>query len=186
MANISVKEISLHCHPQSDPGGVTAIEVSLTRRADGTIEIIWRVFGKVDLLEIPSPKNTDRSNFLWEKTCFELFIKHSKETFYLEYNFAPSCQWATYQFDDYRAGAGDAEASTPIIQTERHGDLFILSASIVLAVGWRTGDLLAGLSAVIASKAGDISYWAVAHPPGKPDFHHRDCFALQLEAPSAA
>jgi len=26
----------------------------------------------------------------------------------------------------------------------------------------------------------------LAHPEGKPDFHHRDCFALYLEAPSAA
>ena len=27
-----------------------------------------------------------------------------------------------------------------------------------------------------------MSYWALAHPPGKPDFHHPDCFALELPA----
>lgn len=42
------------------------------------------------------------------------------------------------------------------------------------------------LSAVIEEKDGTKSYWALRHPPGKPDFHHPDCFALTLEAPEAA
>jgi hypothetical protein len=37
-----------------------------------------------------------------------------------------------------------------------------------------------GLSAVIEDKAGHMSYWALAHPPGKPDFHHMDCFAYEF------
>ena len=37
-----------------------------------------------------------------------------------------------------------------------------------------------GLSAVIEDTSGGKSYWALAHPPGKPDFHHADCFALEL------
>jgi hypothetical protein len=43
-----------------------------------------------------------------------------------------------------------------------------------------------GLSAVIEETDGHKSYWALRHPPGKPDFHHPDCFALELPAPSAA
>jgi hypothetical protein len=37
-----------------------------------------------------------------------------------------------------------------------------------------------GLSAVIEDKAGGKSYWALAHPPGKADFHHADSFAREL------
>ena len=37
-----------------------------------------------------------------------------------------------------------------------------------------------GLSAVIEEHGGAKSYWALAHPPGAPDFHHPDCFAAQL------
>jgi hypothetical protein len=37
-----------------------------------------------------------------------------------------------------------------------------------------------GLSAVIEETSGRKSYWALAHPPGKPDFHHADCFAYEL------
>jgi hypothetical protein len=39
---------------------------------------------------------------------------------------------------------------------------------------------LAGLSAIIEEADGTKSYWALAHPPGAPDFHHPDCFILEL------
>ena len=39
------------------------------------------------------------------------------------------------------------------------------------------------LSAVIETEDGRIHYFAAAHPPGQPDFHHPDCFALELPAP---
>jgi hypothetical protein len=39
---------------------------------------------------------------------------------------------------------------------------------------------IAGVSAVIEEANGAKSYWALAHPPGKPDFHHPDCFRLEL------
>jgi hypothetical protein len=38
-----------------------------------------------------------------------------------------------------------------------------------------------GLSAVVEATDGGLSYWALRHPPGKPDFHHIDAFALQLD-----
>lgn len=40
-----------------------------------------------------------------------------------------------------------------------------------------------GLSAVIEEMDGTKSYWALAHPAGKPDFHHPDCFTLELPPP---
>jgi hypothetical protein len=35
---------------------------------------------------------------------------------------------------------------------------------------------------VIEAIDGTLSYWALAHAPGSPDFHHLDCFALELAA----
>jgi hypothetical protein len=35
---------------------------------------------------------------------------------------------------------------------------------------------------VIEEQGGGKSHWAIAHPPGQPDFHHRDCFAAELAA----
>jgi hypothetical protein len=34
---------------------------------------------------------------------------------------------------------------------------------------------------VIEDADGSLSYWALAHPPGRPDFHHTEAFALDLE-----
>ena len=33
----------------------------------------------------------------------------------------------------------------------------------------------------IEDEAGALSYWALRHPPGKPDFHHPAGFALELD-----
>ena len=37
------------------------------------------------------------------------------------------------------------------------------------------------VSAVIEDDSGALSYWALRHPPGKPDFHHPDAFAMELD-----
>jgi hypothetical protein len=61
-----------------------------------------------------------------------------------------------------------------------------MTVTVDLPESLRMVDVMAGFSAVIADKGGRIAYWALAHPPGNADFHHKDCFALQLEARSAA
>lgn len=37
-----------------------------------------------------------------------------------------------------------------------------------------------GLSAVIEEKGGALSYWALRHAPGRPDFHHPRAFVRRL------
>ena len=38
-----------------------------------------------------------------------------------------------------------------------------------------------GAAAVLEDDNGRLSYWALCHPPGKPDFHHPDGFVLELD-----
>jgi ABC-type uncharacterized transport system permease subunit len=45
----------------------------------------------------------------------------------------------------------------------------------------RRGRLALALSVVVEHEDGVLSYWALAHPAAKPDFHHRDAFVLELE-----
>lgn len=78
------------------------------------------------------------------------------------------------------------ETRAPQIATKQLENVLIVSVMFQLPETWQFADLQIGLSAVIATKEGAISYWALAHPPGKPDFHHKDCFALKLGAPDAA
>ena len=179
-------EVPLICHSQSDAGGIEAIEVAITRSESGEVALAYRVLGSLHTLEIAAPVTPERVDGLWKKTCFELFIGNYEDEIYLEYNFAPSSQWAAYQFSGYRADMVALETDLPKISAEQTDSVLTVSVVLLLPDAWRDRDLRAGLSAVVATRSGDASYWAAAHPPGKPDFHHRDCFAVQLEARSAA
>ncbi len=70
------------------------------------------------------------------------------------------------------------------IAVQRRAETLDLSAVLQLTdlPGIRPDVCLSlGLSAVIEDRSGALSYWALKHPPGKPDFHHADSFTLQIE-----
>ena len=186
MANISIAEVPLTCHAQSLAGGIEGIGATITRGMTGEVTVTYRVSGETGALEIPARSTPHRIDGLWKNTCFELFIGSFEDENYLEYNFSPSRQWAAYQFAGYRSDMAALETNDPNIKAVQDAVSLTLIATIALPNAWQARSLRVGVSAVMATKTGDISYWAIAHPPGKPDFHHRDCFAVQLEARSAA
>ena len=103
---------------------------------------------------------------------------------YHEFNFAPSGEWAAYKLKKYREG--DAlvdEALNPRIAVRRTDEGLEFDAAIPLERLSAThphARLALALSAVIEDDEGALSYWALRHPAGKPDFHHRDAFVLTL------
>jgi hypothetical protein len=135
---------------------------------------------------MPSVTDSTRTAELWRHTCFEALVGASRGATYYEFNFAPSMRWAAYRFSDHRSGMQVASAiSAPRVEVQSNGKCCKLQASLELdrlsilpsdAV-WRLG-----LSVVIEEMSGRKSYWALAHPPGKADFHHSDCFAHELPA----
>jgi len=135
-------------------------------------------------LVAPSVVAAERSDKLWRHTCFEMFVGTSESTAYYEFNFAPSTRWAAYRFNDYRSGMAVAtEIDAPWIEVQAAPDCYTLKASVQidrLSALSRKSVWRLGLSAVVEDKAGRMSYWALAHPPGKPDFHCRDCFAYEF------
>ena len=120
-----------------------------------------------------------RADGLWQTTCLEAFLRAEGEEGYREWNFAPSGQWAAYDFTACRDGMANAElGAPPYIRMEDNLTWWALGATIAVPADrqWRLG-----LSAVLEEQGGTKSYWALAHPPGdKPDFHHPDCFAARL------
>lgn len=42
------------------------------------------------------------------------------------------------------------------------------------------GSIRVGLTAVIEATDGTVSYWSLAHPPGRPDFHQAGGRVLAL------
>lgn len=127
-------------------------------------------------LRVPSARVPRIAEGLWRHTCCELFVRRPGEQGYREFNFSPSGEWAAYSFTRYREGAllRDNALDPRIIARHTDGKLE-LEAHIDLE-----GSLLIGLSAVVEDQNGTLSYWALQHPPGKPDFHHPDSFAHEV------
>jgi hypothetical protein len=170
----------LFSHPDSPEAPFDlASKVSLVGSDVLTIEYV--VMGRISDIRLPSPAMPDRSDRLWEHSCFEAFVGLGDKRAYVEFNFSPSGHWAGYRFESHRRGKQPAmDLPSPDIYREQTESRFALTAWLDLAplAGERPGTL--GLSAVIEDQAGALSYWALAHPPGPPDFHHADCFALDL------
>lgn len=160
-------------------------KVTYTRSSDDRLWLRYQVEMPVDRLALPAPVKTRRADKLWETTCCEAFVRSPRAKGYVEYNISPSSQWAAYRFDDYRKGMTELPMEMPPkVSLNISENCFALDVEYLLPGEWR-GDLLElALSAVIQERDGNKSYWALAHPLKKPDFHHGDCFALQLAAPS--
>ena len=148
-------------------------------RVGAVVRIRYEMTGDIARVALPAPTPPARRDELWKTTCFELFVRAGDEDGYLEWNFSPSGEWAAYVFDGYRAGMRDADVVAPLIVTEGIGDRFRMDVTVALD----DTPLHVGISAVIRDTHGHTSYWALTHPPGKPDFHHADCFTAEL-APS--
>jgi hypothetical protein len=175
-------------HPDTRSFAVRHIEVDIVRpRADGLM-LSYTVTGTIGDILMPPVALATRSDDLWQHTCFEAFVRASRDAEYYEFNFAPSTQWAAYRFSGYRSGKRAAnEVDPPQIELQSGPQSCTLRASLDLrrlpalarAASWQFA-----LSALIEDTGGRKSYWALAHPPGKPDFHHADGFAHEF-APAA-
>ena len=150
---------------------------SSVSRVRGTLRVVYSVEGNLEMLRIPEQREPRIAERLWQHTCCEMFVSRRGAAAYHEFNFSPSGEWAAYAFAGYRAGGRlCGEELAPRISARRSGSRLVLECRVPFA-----GDrLLVGLSAVMEALDGGLSYWALEHPPGKPDFHHRDAFALEL------
>lgn len=170
---------SLVCHTDDSAGGVDSVEAEVRWQSPTMRRLLFRVSGDAGGLRIPKTAEPARCDGLWRHTCFEMFFADGGER-YFEFNFSPSLQWAAYQFDSYRKAMADLQLpSPPRIHVETLPDAVILDVlfEIPESISPRAGERSRmALAAIIETRAGDVSHWALAHPAGKPDFHHPDSF----------
>jgi hypothetical protein len=156
---------------------------------DGLLALYYRVEGDVGELRLPPPRSSAHADGLWQHTCFEAFVKSGDTPAYLELNFSPSSEWAIYSFDGYRRGRKPrVPRHPPEIMSHRRGeDLLEVDVTMHLdglfTEQGPTDRLRLALAAVLEDRRGQLSYWALAHPSARPDFHHADSFALLLPEP---
>ena len=173
---------SLALHPDSVCESVSKIEVDLAR-AGGVLGLRYVVTGDIAAIALPPPTPSRHAEELWRHTCFEAFLGEEWSEGYVELNASPSTAWAGYRFRGYREGREIAVLPPPRIELDAVADRLELRIALRLKQGDRRR---LGLAAVIEEKDGNLSYWALRHPPGPPDFHHPDCFALDLPPPAEA
>ena len=177
----------LVCHPATPSPQIEAIEVRFARQSGNRLWLRFHAEGPLDSFILPDPAHPIRTDGLWKTTCFEAFLRVPDMPAYVEFNLSPSDAWAAYRFDDYRIGRADLPlAEVPEIGCDASDSHFALEAVLALPPEWAAQPLALGLSAVIEEVGGYKSYWALAHPAGAPDFHHKDCFAAQLGAAGVA
>ena len=184
--NVGMRQ-ALRLHPDSPPFAAIHVHVEVARPHAGSLVLSYLVTGDVGALRMPLPMAAARADELWRHTCFEAFVRASPGSAYYEFNFAPSTQWAAYRFSGYRSGMRAAsEISAPRIEVQSSAERYTLQATLELDrlsglprdTPWRLG-----LSALIEDTNGRKSHWALAHPPGKADFHHADCFVHEFSPP---
>ncbi|HVH49603.1 MAG TPA: DOMON-like domain-containing protein [Sphingomicrobium sp.] len=174
-------QLTLRPHPDAQPADPpfevwANLDYAASFGAVGTLNIWFGIKAPSTRFVLPEGES-GRADDLWQTTCFEVFLRAEGEQAYCEWNFAPSGQWAAYDFTAYREGRNNAEVKEPYVRVEDNLTWWTLGATIGVETGpsW-----LLGLSAILEEKDGTKSYWALAHAGGEPDFHDPGCFAARL------
>jgi hypothetical protein len=185
MTTFIPKKAVLTCHPETYSQPVREIEARAGWTQDNALILNYVLKADLTRLRIPPPRPPRKANHLWQHTCFEAFISVKGKPDYYELNFAPSGEWAAYSFQCYRVGMR-LDDSEPAPRITMRNEMDRLELDSIVRLDHLRGilphaSLQLGLCAVIEDETGKLSYWALKHPPGKPDFHHPDAFALGLE-----
>jgi len=173
-------------HPVAPSAAIERVTAEV-RWQSGRLGFHFVLEGDVDRLQLPAPRQRERGDELWLHTCCEAFVADQQGGGYSEFNFSPSGAWAAYHFSGYRAGMRPvAVVADPLIELRRLPGRIELDASLgsrSLPVGDK--GLRLGLTAVVEDVAGALSWWALAHPAARPDFHRAEGFTFHL-SPTAA
>ena len=174
----------LVAHPDHPAVAVTQVEARIIGQDANWLRARWRIEGTRQLV-VPAFAGRGRTDQLWETTCFEIYLKPLGGDAYCELNLSPSERWNAYDFDGYRAGMRERPFPHEPECTMRQGSTFAIFDAAIPVAGLPDADCAMGLCAILEERGGTISYWALAHPAGKPDFHAPDCFAVALAAPGS-
>jgi hypothetical protein len=187
--------IALAPHPAFGAGPLRSLQASVALDGNGSVTAEFAAHGELSRLRLaPVTTAPQRRTGLWHHSCFELFARRGAERGYLEFNFAPSGDWAAWVFEDYRSGGRELERARVGITTFSADDgRWSLRAQLELGDTGATAGVEAAaqtwwlnLAAVIEAEDGSLSYWAAHHAGAQPDFHDRSCFCLPLRPSQAA
>ena len=190
---LPARPLALTCHPATPCPLDLQLSVSLAAAGSETGAgwlLHYRITGDTAGLLIPPPDTPGPADGLWQHTCFEAFVARTGEPAYQEFNFSPSGQWAAYRFSAERvrdlpaeAGASLCAPELEFVEQPQSLDLQVWLPREAILPAAAGAPLMLGLSAILETRDGQLSYWALHHPAARPDFHHRAGFAHVLDLP---
>jgi hypothetical protein len=184
MSSINTQPTVLTAHPSTPNDAVRSLGVQLRAEESGVLVFRYSLDADMSRVRVPLSGAGGRADALWKHTCFEAFVAPGDGPGYHEFNFSPTLNWAIYRFGAYREGMSLAEIGrAPEISVRRGDEGFELQSTMHLGDLADLRDarhLRIALAAVIEDENGRLSYWGLRHPPGKPDFHHPNGFALEV------
>jgi hypothetical protein len=174
------KKFALH------PFEPVSLHLSVTgevSRIANQLTINYRLAGDLSQVLIPSLTATPHRQFeLWEATCFEFFIAPVDQSYYWEFNLAPSGNWNIFRLDDYRQGLKNEEAIASLpMQIQQYDQLLTLDLQLSLDMLIPKNQAVdISVTTVIQDQNNNFSYWALQHTSEVADFHRRDDFILKI------
>lgn len=154
-------------------------------RIEDRLHVRYSVQGDAENILLPDVTIPARKDDLWRASCFEFFLALPDRPEYWEFNMSPSSEWNVYLMDAYRQVNMREETKIrdlPFKFRKEDGgyslDISVDLRSIIQA----EQELQVGITAIIQTKNGGESYWALAHPGTQADFHLRDSFIFGVRS----
>jgi hypothetical protein len=176
------RSFTLKPFPGEAPRFPLEITGTITRR-EHILALRYELQGDLASLALPQPANRPaRRDGLWQETCFEFFLAPENFPQYWECNLSPAGHWNVYGFRSYRQGMHEEQALTalPFTVVREPAALLLTLAVDVASLIPLDLSLDLAIAAVMKANDGTLTYWALAHPGPRPDFHRRDAFIIAL------
>ncbi|MBF0559929.1 MAG: DOMON-like domain-containing protein [Nitrospirae bacterium] len=166
----------------ADVSSVTATVDIL--RSSSMLAVNCEFHGSLDGILIPcTAESRYRKDKLWEQTCFEVFLAVRNSPSYWEFNFSPAGHWNVYSFEAYRKEMKEEAAFSELPFSVHYEEGHALSCSVEIDLNKivrADSRLEAAVNSVMKLRDGTLTYWASTHNDGRPDFHRRDSFIIDL------
>lgn len=163
-----------------------SIVVALDTPASGVLHVGYWISDPLQQIIWPEAlAGHPRRDYLWQQTCFELFVGVHGQDDYREINLSPAGSWQAYAFEEYRYPESNPPALASDIQLiELARTRFGLTAAVDVSRflqqhGARSTDLYCGVSAVIQTHQ-QHHYFALQHSLKAADFHNKRDWLINL------
>ena len=147
---------------------------------EGEIQVTYLLSDLEEKINFEYELNNQRVIGLWENTCFEFFILSPAGDYY-EFNFATNLNWNIFHFKNYRSKLKEAkDCPVPLIDVRENKLHFTYNLNSLPKDFYKMGKMKVGITAVLKDKNSKLTYWSLAHPKDKADFHSQVGMTISL------